>query len=315
MNYLNDTNSKASREITPRDSNTPSNNYDHNNRIPSYLYNKPSSPMATSDNLRSPNRVSVSSSGLNMYSPTQNRFQSNYQEESIKSFSATEEIAYNSTSHRHSHRDSHHKRPKKKKNCCIRCCCCCCRSRTGALICGIFTILLLIGIGVGAFFLWPRIPTVELISVTQTNTNAPIDQTSFNNLFQSNNNNLQAQVNINLRVQNLNYIDIVINQITLTGDLQNNIVTIPNSLTGKLPKPVALKAQNISPLILPVTIILPGTSSASNDQLMGLREVCESKQNLMFNYHISLELPLVSWTGYKPKLNNSYSFKCPWNIN
>ncbi|KAJ9049053.1 hypothetical protein DSO57_1028562 [Entomophthora muscae] len=198
---------------------------------------------------------------------------------------------------------------RKKRN---RACCCCCRTRLGALCCALMMVGLILGLALATFFLWPRIPNIQLHSITQQGTSTSIQNSSFSNLFKSTpDNTLQANVQINLIVTNPNYINLVITSLKLTGGLHSSAINIPEFLTGGISRSISLIAQKKSPFNIPVQLAFPSNHATA---LVSLAQVCAEKQEISIPYTIKLSLALLTWTGYQPSVSDTYSFPCPWTI-
>lgn len=198
---------------------------------------------------------------------------------------------------------------QKKRN---RACCCCCHTRVGALCCALLMVSFILGLALAVFFLWPRIPNIQLHSITQQGTSTAIQSAGFSQLFKTTpTGTLQANVQINLIVTNPNYIDLVISSLKLTGGLHSSALTLPEFLTGNISRSITLLAQNKSPFNIPVQLTIPTNHGPS---LAGLAQICAERQDISIPYTIKLSLALLSWTGYHPTVSDSYSFPCPWTI-
>lgn len=197
----------------------------------------------------------------------------------------------------------------KKRN---RACCCCCRTRLGALCCALLMVAFILGLALAVFFLWPRIPSIQLQSINQQGTSTSIQNSDFTQLFKvAPDNSLQAGVQINLIVTNPNYIDLVVNSLQLSGSLKSSTANVPNFLSGSIARPVTLKSMRNSPFNIPVRLTFPSNYATT---LLELAQVCNEKQEISIPYSIKLSLALLSWTGYQPTVSDTFSFPCPWTI-
>ncbi|ORX90778.1 hypothetical protein K493DRAFT_317731 [Basidiobolus meristosporus CBS 931.73] len=195
-----------------------------------------------------------------------------------------------------------------------RCCCCCCQSRASKISCCIILLLILAGIGVAAYFCWPRgVPKVEFQDAKFTDINGVQNQlSSFTRLQDI---NVKIPVNLNLYVENPNLIGIKMKNITVVGKYHvgNQDVNVGN---GALLQPVSFKAKGTTNFTLPFTLVYNATEQGSSQALLDLFGKCGflsnvAKEKINIKYEATLDISLISWLGIKPTISNTVSLDCP----
>ncbi|ORX90525.1 hypothetical protein K493DRAFT_317906 [Basidiobolus meristosporus CBS 931.73] len=200
-----------------------------------------------------------------------------------------------------------------------RCCCCCCRSRTSKIVCGMITVLILIAIGIAAFFCWPRgMPKVEFLDPTfptiakteKQLTEWLENPTSLNDL------KIDIDTDLHFQVTNPNYISIKMKNITVVGDYKT-----PNGVAiqvgqGALAHSVSFRARGPTNFTLPFHLSFGAASSESREALVGLLQDCgftksASEEKIPLEYKAKLDITLISWTGFKPTISNTVKVACP----
>ncbi|KAJ3149017.1 hypothetical protein HDU89_004018 [Geranomyces variabilis] len=211
--------------------------------------------------------------------------------------------------------------------------------------CLLITIIILAGLGVAGFFLFPRIPSVDIStpflpvgaelaafqaeSTTWTpgvNTVGSLTAASAAAPFV-----LDIGVGVNISVASENYVGYRINQLTVVGFLKdvNNKVIDTTTSANQLQATSVITDARIAPrttsiLSLPISINYTVTSpltiaSVINDPVLAvLARACglpgiAKVAGATINLHVTstIDLRAISWTGYKPKIEKDVSFACP----
>lgn len=214
-----------------------------------------------------------------------------------------------------------------------RFCCGCFASRRSC--CGCFCIiflLLIVGLGVAVFFIFPRMPTVKVGEPYFTSSSDPSSafaisgspltasaSSPFTLTF-----NLQSDVS----VYSPNYIDFALNFVSLSGNLENS--SKQNYFSNV---PVTGQANNVDiksfattnftlPLQVKYTTTTPLSLSSPDPALASLLSSCSfmqsgssnSNNNIILGYQVKISAKLLAWTGFVPSFNSSSSFPCPSSL-
>ncbi|KAK9761098.1 hypothetical protein K7432_014247 [Basidiobolus ranarum] len=202
-----------------------------------------------------------------------------------------------------------------------RCCCCCCRSRASKIGCCTAVLLILLGIGIAAFFCWPRgMPKVKFEQASFPNTSQAESQmmkwalsdpppTNFKDLT------LSVDTDLHLLVSNPNLIDIKMKNITVVGKYKVDGQNVKIG-EGALKHSVSFKAKGSTPFSLPFTLSYNPTEPGSTSALISLFEKCgfmdpSSEGSIEISYEATLNVALISWTGIKPTISNNIHIDCP----
>ncbi|KAJ3185084.1 hypothetical protein HDU87_002650 [Geranomyces variabilis] len=211
--------------------------------------------------------------------------------------------------------------------------------------CLLITIVILAGLGVAGFFLFPRIPSVDISTpflpagpelaafqaesakwTPGVNTIGSLTTASAAAPFV-----LDIGVGVNISVASENYVGYRINQLTVVGFLKdvNNKVIDTTSAANQLQATSVITDARIAPrttsiLSLPIsinyTVTTPLTvASVINDPVLAvLARACglpgiAKVPGATINLHVTstIDLRAISWTGYKPKIEKDVSFVCP----
>ncbi|KAK9679143.1 hypothetical protein K7432_016393 [Basidiobolus ranarum] len=197
-------------------------------------------------------------------------------------------------------------------------CCCCCQSRSSKIGCCVVLLLILAGIGVAAYFCWPRgVPQVDFKNVTFDDPNQIKNQLltvkSLSDI------NLKIDAKLNLHVENPNYIGIKMKNIAVVGKYTVNKQDVKVG-TGALVQPVSFQAKGATDFQLPFTLVYNATEPGSSQALTDLLGKCGfingvPKGKINIKYDATLDISLISWTGYKPTISNNVDFDCPIDSN
>ncbi|KAJ3150961.1 hypothetical protein HDU86_006217 [Geranomyces michiganensis] len=231
-----------------------------------------------------------------------------------------------------------------------RCCGCACRPKCWGT-CALVTALLLVGLAIAGFFLFPRIPSVDISTPF-----VPSDPTAAAP-FQAESATwtpgvkmtgsvlaasptapfiLEIGVGVNATIASDNYVGYHVNKLTVEGLLKDaNGKVIDLTATGgganHLQAGAIITDASISPrtttiLNLPIsinyTLVTPLTiASAVNDPVIavlaracgGLPGFATKVPGAKIDLHVTSTIDIrgVSWIGYRPKIEKDVSFACP----
>lgn len=146
----------------------------------------------------------------------------------------------------------------------------CCR-RNIWLILGIIFVFLA-GLAAAVFFLFPRIPQIDLVSSDLVN-------------------------GVTIKITSQNYIDYTVNSIIGKGTHQGETVATINK------ERFLIKARDSTLVTIPIRIATPLPKSA----LM----TCVSDPSVPIKIHLDIDLKLISWTGKKIPVDMSIDVPCP----
>ncbi|KAJ3263198.1 hypothetical protein HDU77_011146 [Chytriomyces hyalinus] len=213
--------------------------------------------------------------------------------------------------------------------------CLCFRTRRGCIVTIAFLILtLLSALGVAAYLLYPRIPTISI-----SEPYVPAEKTAdavrvTGNLLQANETNpfiVEIQLFVNVTVYSPNRINIPTNAILFRGTLlgPDNKTPIRSATgTGEDDGPRVLGQTNRTnflsmretSFVMPLSLSYGVTDAAvalgaSDVALMLLTERCTGQSGvdsrLFIGYTVSVDLSILTWTGFKPSVSGKTAFKCP----
>ncbi|KAJ3294343.1 hypothetical protein HK104_003652 [Borealophlyctis nickersoniae] len=222
-----------------------------------------------------------------------------------------------------------------------RFCCGCFASRLACCACWLGALfLLLVGLGLTAFFLWPRIPDVKVsdpyvptnVSGFKLPANSPF-QPGFNTKGDPASASAAAPFEVTLglasdiAVLSDNYIDVVASVDILGTFLDTSNKDIPPDTlkaTGNLPDVTFKGHGSNTTATLPIWVSFkmdrPLTQATPQQTafITVLQQVCgiaglpaTPGAKFQMNIETTVDIKLVSWTGFKPKINKKVSFGCP----
>ncbi|KAJ1956342.1 hypothetical protein EC988_001401 [Linderina pennispora] len=213
------------------------------------------------------------------------------------------------------------KTPAKRKR---RCCgggYFCCFSRKCCCIFIPILIVILIGLGVTLYFVWPRIPSVEFTNVTvppqrdgTTSSDNAVEQLLDNTTV-----NRQGVVTvplvIHLNVTNPNFIPWTIHNVTVDGFLKNTTAGGSNFPVGsgglKAPFTMPKKSEgNDMPIWFNFRLDTNNSDYLSAASIVQ-RACTAGGPNLNFYYKAKIIIKAISWLGIKPTISDSIKFPCP----
>ncbi|RKP34243.1 hypothetical protein BJ085DRAFT_29663 [Dimargaris cristalligena] len=218
-----------------------------------------------------------------------------------------------------------------------RYCCCCFRNRRTTIVCLVITFILLAGLGVTLFFVWPRIPDVQVTGVSLTSTAQsggnsssggillrrqvyPIPQLSPNQaLYQRQASGLAVSstalpLYFQIQAYNPNYIPWTVGNITATGSIKvttsaGKSIDFPLG-EGSLTESVTFPKFANTTFELPFQLTLdPATEGFAEASSMFLTK-CTTNSPINFQYKAKVSVNGISWL-IKPTIEDSANFKCP----
>ncbi|KAJ1950166.1 hypothetical protein FBU59_000812 [Linderina macrospora] len=198
----------------------------------------------------------------------------------------------------------------------------CCFSKKCCCIFIPILIVILIGLGVTLYFVWPRIPTVEFTNVTVPSQRDGTTSSSGNaveQLLDNTNVNRQGVVTvplvIHLNVSNPNFIPWTIHNVTVDGFLKNTTAGGSNFPVGsgglKTPFSMPKKSEgNDMPIWFNFRLDTNNTDYISAANIV--QKACTAGgPNLNFYYKAKIIIKAISWLGIKPTISDSIKFACP----
>ncbi|KAI9346245.1 hypothetical protein BDR26DRAFT_1005393, partial [Obelidium mucronatum] len=199
--------------------------------------------------------------------------------------------------------------------------CCCFKTRKGCcLTVSLIVFLILAGLGVAAYFLWPRIPNVK-ISEPFLNPNTIPFTASGSLTTASAQQPFVVQINlaVNVNVFSPNYESITVNNVLFSGQLlgTDDKTPIPNANVNGQSGSVTFAANKDTQFMMPLTVMYslskPGLSGVASDPALSLfaSKCTGSGSSIKMAYTVSINLAILSWTGYKPSFSGTTQFACP----
>ncbi|KAJ1982675.1 hypothetical protein H4R35_000198 [Dimargaris xerosporica] len=194
-----------------------------------------------------------------------------------------------------------------------RYCCCCCRTRRSTIICAIVTVVILIGVAITLFFVWPRIPDVQVTGVTLSSTGAEgSGQLNRRQGILASAADASLPLYFQITAYNPNYIPWTVHNITVTGSLPlDSSSTFPLG-QGALASSVTFPKFADTRFELPFTLKLNPTETGFDEAAKQFVAKCvgSSSSPLKFTYQAEVDIQGIGWL-YKPTIENSASFDCP----
>ncbi|KAJ3241296.1 hypothetical protein HDU78_001915 [Chytriomyces hyalinus] len=180
-------------------------------------------------------------------------------------------------------------------------------------------IAVLVGLGISLFFVWPRIPAVEVsktyvpegkLGVIVSGALATATtETPFV---------VQLNLAVNVTVENPNYLTLWANKISFSGSLLgiDDKTRVNNTILYGGVRNVEFQGRGATQFVLPIQLLYATTNpfslSQGDEALLLFNERCENlPQSIQVEYQVTVDLALVSWTGYKPGFSGRASFMCP----
>ena len=160
------------------------------------------------------------------------------------------------------------------------------KSKLTFIFCFLF-LFILIAIGLSAFFLWPREPKVEVLSVIPSQ-NIVIDG-----------NQATVMWTAVVQVENPNFIAIRFDKVHADIFYENLLIGTGEELM------VAFAARSTSKLAFSFSTLL--NESLINTSLI---QKCLNSQNVKFDIKLFLDLKIINWVGKTIIRDEDYSFNC-----
>ncbi|KAI8326441.1 hypothetical protein GQ54DRAFT_301104 [Martensiomyces pterosporus] len=198
----------------------------------------------------------------------------------------------------------------------------CCFSRRCCCIFIPILVLILIGLGITLYFVWPRIPQVTFTGVTVPNTGKSSAVAKDNPVAQLVGNTsidrkgvVTVPLVIHLNVTNPNYIPWTIHNVTVDGFIKNTTQGGDNFPVGAggLKEPFSMPKKSVGndmPIWFNFRLDTNNTNYLDAAQIV--QQACTAGgPNLRFYYKAKVILKAISWLGIKPTISDSVSFACP----
>ncbi|KAJ1918476.1 hypothetical protein H4219_002570 [Mycoemilia scoparia] len=214
------------------------------------------------------------------------------------------------------------KEPVKRRRRC-RCCSCCCTKKYWAF-CVPITLVIIAGLAVAGYFLWPRIPQAEFdrIDVRNSNSASSSDSSSgsladqfIGNIGFNRQGMVTLPLEIHMNVSNPNFIPWTINNVTVDGFI--NLGDGKNSKfpvgKGGLPKAFKMPKKSVdNDMVIFFNFKLDVTQVNYKDAAEMVQKSCvKNGPPLKFSYDAKVEIKPISGLGIKPKISNTVNFDCP----
>ncbi|KAJ1964922.1 hypothetical protein GGI12_001119 [Dipsacomyces acuminosporus] len=199
----------------------------------------------------------------------------------------------------------------------------CCFSRRCCCIFIPILVVILIGLGVTLFFVFPRIPEVKFAGVTVPNTRngQSTRQNPIGQLLDNANINRKGVVTvplvIHLNVTNPNYIPWTIHNVTVDGFIKNATPSGDNFPVGEggLKEPFYMPKKSVgNDMKVWFNFRLDTNNTNYLDAANVVQQACTpGGPDLKFHYKAKVILKAISWLGIKPSIQDSVHFPCPIN--
>jgi hypothetical protein len=195
--------------------------------------------------------------------------------------------------------------------------CCCCYTLTGRLLCfGICTILL-IGLGLAAYFLYPRIPsssdvTVSSTSITPANRTNPFIIDATNKARPR----FASTLNVPIKVKSNNYIPWPMQQLNITLFLKTSFGKTAVGQGNLYNFVIAPKSQTTLtvPLVFNYTVGADQESSFVLSTILDKCGITDGKRkdlNVEYLAQVTLAFGSLSESLPRPSFTGSLNFACP----
>ena len=206
--------------------------------------------------------------------------------------------------------------------------CCCFSSKRSLGICALVTFLILVGISLTLYFLFPRVPSATFGPAN--------DKSSYFDSLQATTKEANLTLGVlragpsnplvvvltlsfSLSVYSPNYIDIYANAITSQLNLVNNDGSlVPNIQGTNQLKDVNFKrlanTTVTSNAYLTYNLTTPINQLSSDPTIVFLVNNCVKAQNMVkLRYSTELDFRILAWTGIKPVISGDVSTECKVN--
>ncbi|KAJ2079026.1 hypothetical protein H4R24_004067 [Coemansia sp. RSA 988] len=209
---------------------------------------------------------------------------------------------------------------RRKRRCCGNGRYCWCFSKKCCCIFIPILILILAGLGVTLYYVWPRIPEVEFdrVSVVSKEGNSregSVDQLLNGGVTINRNGVVTVPLVIHLNVTNPNFIPWTIHNVTVEGFLANSTNSDNDFPVGeggliepfKMPKK---SVENDMPMHFNFHLDTNNTSYLPAAETVQ-KSCSPGGPDLRFRYKAKVILRAISWLGIKPTISDTINFACP----
>ncbi|KAI9599605.1 hypothetical protein BDF19DRAFT_429274 [Syncephalis fuscata] len=201
--------------------------------------------------------------------------------------------------------------------CCCSCCCCC-----------IVLILLAIAIGITTFFVWPRVPQVDLLEIKPITLPSGMDLASsmLNTITGSGPLSFTSEWQLKVAVDSPNYIgwhfdkvtgelvDPPTGRVVGTGNLTDFTLPARTNTTVTLPVQLVYKATSSNDANKESSGITGGILSKIMDPMLSrVITACQQKTKIPMTLKLSFLVPVIRWFGV-PHIERSISLSCPFQM-
>ncbi|KAJ3193897.1 hypothetical protein HDU82_002633 [Entophlyctis luteolus] len=198
--------------------------------------------------------------------------------------------------------------------------CCCFRTKRGCCITVTAVIVVILaGIGTALFFLWPRVPTVTIsqpflnpsANSTYILTGSTTAPTAANPLI------VKIFLATNVTVYSPNYEPLATKSITFAGNLlgTDDATAIQDARVDGVVDGVVFPGMGTNAFTMPATVVYTATSAANittDGALLLVASRCAGTNGYIYmQYVVTIDLVLISWTGYRPSISGTTKFMCP----
>ncbi|KAJ3100536.1 hypothetical protein HDU96_010298 [Phlyctochytrium bullatum] len=208
-------------------------------------------------------------------------------------------------------------------------CCGCFRTRAGCCaFWWVIVVIILAGLGIAAYFLYPRIPQVWVSDPYAPTDEKPlITSGSLASASSTTPYTIQFNLRTNISVYSPNNIDVKVDKLTLTGVLLDDSNKQLNARANGQKTDLVFKSKENTTFVLPVTMTYSVTTPATLIDLLALQDpvinvlakacgwVGSTRTPIKMDYTAEATIGLISWTGYKPKFDGRLNFNCPVDSN
>ncbi|KAJ2813328.1 hypothetical protein H4S07_000766 [Coemansia furcata] len=209
---------------------------------------------------------------------------------------------------------------RRRRRCCGGGRYCFCFSKRCCMVFIPVLILILAGLGVTLYFVWPRIPEVKFNQVGVAKSTSPTGKdTTVSDIVDGATINRKGVVTvpliIHLNVTNPNFIPWTIHNVTIDGYLRNPTAGGDNFPVGEggLHTPFSMPKKsegNDMPIYFNFRLDTNNTNYLAAAQIV--QQACTpGGPQLRFYYKAQVILHAISWLGIKPTISDTINFDCP----
>ncbi|KAJ3014642.1 UNVERIFIED_CONTAM: hypothetical protein HDU68_000190 [Siphonaria sp. JEL0065] len=182
----------------------------------------------------------------------------------------------------------------------------------------IIVVVILVGFGVAAYFLWPRTPTIIIGAPYFPSGISPVQYVAG-----TSKNPAQFAINlaVDVKVYSPNNVDIFIDKIEFNGLILNSATNTPitSAPANGIATRINFPPKRETSFTLPFTVGHPINVGTSLSMLVGTDELmntistrCASASGTLdMTYSVKLTIQAISWTGFKPTSTGKFKVQCP----